>query len=614
MRQTQEGLRWRWGVLAALVLALFGLLPQLNLIRTRGRDWHGSFYTYHPDESPYAAYLNSLIQGRTRRNDPYTGLDDQPDAPLAESLFSIQFIPAYALALPARLFGLSASTIFILLAPLSAFAAALAIFWLVGMVTGESRVAATGALVVLCLGGLARGQFLVRMWGGLNTPYICFPFLRRYEPAFPFPFFFLMCALVWLALSVKNQRAAIFSAIGAGLTFALLVFSYFHLWTAAAAWLACLVLLWLLLRPEGYRRDLRNFFVMGAIAIASLAPYAYMLSHRSPLMDSQQALTLSHAPDLFRPPELLGLLVLLALVSCARRGIINWRERSIIFAASFALMPVVVFNQQVLTGRSLQPIHYEQFIANYVALLAVVLAASLIWREQAGVAWRKSTKQIALAVIVVLCLARGLMEIRFINRMLEFNVERDRGWPVLQRLADLARSTPDGVHDPSRVVVFVAPVQQVSGYKNIPDALPAVAPQPVLWALHMFVFSAIKPTELKERFYQDLYYSGIDPQQIENSDQLKNYFQHVIFGWERAMPGLTANWQPITAAEERAALIEYTSYISSFNRERAAHTMLAYIVAPANEDIDLTNIDRWYERDAGERIGDFMLYRVKLRH
>ena len=38
----------------------------------------------------------------------------------------------------------------------------------------------------------------------------------------------------------------------------------------------------------------------------------------------------------------------------------------------------------VITGRSLQPFHYEQFIANYVALIGLVVAAAIIWQGWRG--------------------------------------------------------------------------------------------------------------------------------------------------------------------------------------------------------------------------------------
>lgn len=77
------------------------------------------------DESLYSAYLRSLVDGRPRKNDPFsTTLDEQ----VSETAFSIQFVPAYVLTAFAKLFHLAASSALILLGPLAALAAGLAIF------------------------------------------------------------------------------------------------------------------------------------------------------------------------------------------------------------------------------------------------------------------------------------------------------------------------------------------------------------------------------------------------------------------------------------------------------------------------------------------------------
>ena len=96
---SQRGwMRWRLGVLAAVAMVCLALLPQFHLWANRGDDWQGTFVSFDFDEVAYASYLNALIDGRPRRNDPYTGRDDTLQQPRAESLHSIQFIAAYAIA------------------------------------------------------------------------------------------------------------------------------------------------------------------------------------------------------------------------------------------------------------------------------------------------------------------------------------------------------------------------------------------------------------------------------------------------------------------------------------------------------------------------------------
>lgn len=79
--------RWRFGVFAGICLAVFSLYPQLNLIYLRGAEYNGHYAYNDIDEVAYASYVHALIDGRPRKNDPYTGRDDSPEHPQPESLF-----------------------------------------------------------------------------------------------------------------------------------------------------------------------------------------------------------------------------------------------------------------------------------------------------------------------------------------------------------------------------------------------------------------------------------------------------------------------------------------------------------------------------------------------
>src|ERR1044072_8745568 len=111
----KNGSGWRWCALATLAIVLLAMVPQIHFWVVRGSHWNGAFTVIQGDELLYSAYVNALIDHRPRRTAPPTGRDDHPQAPLPESLFSIQFIPAYAIAIFARILGISASTSFILL-------------------------------------------------------------------------------------------------------------------------------------------------------------------------------------------------------------------------------------------------------------------------------------------------------------------------------------------------------------------------------------------------------------------------------------------------------------------------------------------------------------------
>lgn len=605
-------MRWRLGILAATALTLLALYPQFALIAKRGNQWNGSYAYFSQDEIAYSAYVNALIKGRPRRNDPYTGRDDaQGSQQQYESLFSIQFFPAYLTALPARALGLSATTMFILLTILVAFTSTLAVFWLIALVTNDEKLAATGALVVLCLGTFAILYAPLRLLFGGDTTFTFeyFPFLRRYVPGVPFPFFFIFCALVWRAFESESKRAQLANIIMAGAVFALLVFSYFYLWTAAAAWLACLAILWLIARPEGYGSVVKLFGMFGLLASAALVPYFILLANRAPTMDTVQLLALSHAPDFSRSSIKLGLIVCALIAYGAWRGHLRWRERSVLFTAAFALTPLIVFNQQVITGRSLQPLHYELYIAKYLALIALILTITLIWRGRAREQSPRFPRR-ALICASLVALAWGMIETMVeAQRHAWASLDRDEAQVIVKRLADMSQAVAPGGLDTRSMVLYVN--------LDHADISPVRAPQPVLWSPHVPAFSGVTLEENRERIYQYLYYTGedlkIDERQFETLEHRKKYLIHSLIEWGHNDPAWTVNWKQITAADVRAALQAYANYASNFSRTQAANPALSFVVIQTEAPPDFSNLDRWYERDAGERVGRFTLYRVKLR-
>src|SRR6476620_3996074 len=194
-------MKWRYGIIAGIILAIFSLYPQGKLIYNRGwSEWNGHYAYNDIDEVAYASYVKELIDGRPRKNDPYTGRDNSAETPQQESLFSIQFAGPYTIALPARLLGIPATWAMTISGAIAAFLTGLAIFWLIGLITGDSLLAMAAALIVICLGALFAGEGAIGevIGGGFSYPY--FPGLRRYIPAMAFPAFFFLVGAVWKGL------------------------------------------------------------------------------------------------------------------------------------------------------------------------------------------------------------------------------------------------------------------------------------------------------------------------------------------------------------------------------------------------------------------------------
>ncbi len=624
-------LLWRFGIIAGLFLAVFSLYPQMKMIYLRGAEWNGHYAYNDIDEVAYAAYLKALIDGRPRKNDPYTGRDNSTESPQPESLFSIQFAGPMTIAIPARVLGIGAPWAMTISGAIAAFLTAVAIFWLLGMITGDSILAMAGSLVVLAGGALFAGEGAIGEILGTSYSYPYFPGFRRYIPAMAFPAFFLLVGLVWklvcsppyegdgeLEDAADERPARAFGhpslvrrgvsqpaivVILASLAFAYTVFSYFYVWTTAAAWLGCLGVLWLIARPEGVWRDVKRLAVLGAGCASALVPYAWLLSKRSHTMDDVQLLVRTRELDLTRVPELIGFVVLAVIAAGILMKMFRLRDRATLFAISLALTPAIVFNQQVITGQSLQPIHYQVFIGNYVAGLAAVVTLGLIWRTSDG--RERLFGKLAMTALALIAAGWGFVECHYTVRVLdEVNVLRDEALPVGRRLTELAAD------DTERHKLVVLHLGIAEG-----DDLPTIAPQAVLWARHQHVFPGLDWQESKERYYQQLLYQGVSDRQLADGMKKGEDFVSMIalFGWGRHTDRLNSEYKPLTFGEIDAEVRNYAEYARGFDARREGIPKLDYLVTPIEYEPYLENVDRWYERTEREQHGKYVLYRLTLK-
>ena len=629
-------LRWRFGVVAAIFLAIFCLYPQFKMFYLRGSEWNGHYAYNDIDEVAYASYVRALIDGRPRKNDPYSGRDESPATPQPESLFSIQFAAPYSIAIPARILGIETPWAMTLSGAVAGFLAALGGFWLIARMTGSNWYGMAGSLVVFAGGALAAGEGAMPeiFFDGFSYPY--FPGFRRYIPAMAMAAVFGFFAFVWKLISMSDFGFPISDPKSANITdstddhtesamrnpqspiekfriprsaflvaaifcFAYTVFSYFFIWTTAAAWLGCLFVVWLIFRPDGFKSGVKSLVIVGAGCALSLVPYAWLLSKRSETMDDVQLLVYTRAPDFFRAPEFISIVCLLLIAIGVTTKVIKTSDRTTVFAVSLALVPLAVFNQQIVTGRSLQPIHYQVFIGNYVAALAMIVTVGMMLRRK--LTSPGSTPKLACAALTITAIAWGFVECHYTVRVLDdANIERDLALPVARRLEELGRTEAD----PYRSTVISYDMIQS-------DDLPSVAPQNVLWSRHQHVFAGMSWQENKDRYFQFLYYLNVDEDGLDYL--LKNDFvaKIALFGWGRHTDRLSSEAKPLTYGEVAAEVARYKAYIQNFNAGTAMNPKLSYAVVNNEADTDLTNLDKWYDRDGGEVIGKYTLYKLRTK-
>ena len=535
-------------ILICAFLVVVVLIPQIYLCVQRGTNWNGAYALLDTDEFGYSAYVNALIHGRPRRNDPYTGTDGA-----FESLVSIQFVPPYILSIPSRLFGFSAATAFILAIPISVIATTLTLFWLLSEF--NPRHAALATLVVICLGTLTSSNPLHLLAGGSSGG---FPIFRRYIPALTFPFLMMFCLFLWRSVS-KDARWL----VGAGLCFLVLVYSYFFIWTAALVWAFVLLILWLAIKPNK-KRTLLIILCFGFICAVSFTPYIYMLAHRNPSLGNAVSLQFTRRLDLFRGPEIYGAMTVIGIV---RR---NWRES--IFALSLVLAPFVLFNQQVVTGMSLQPFHYEAFVGNYWILIALF------------VLWKKIPRRVTFYLIVGSVVIATLLSCKLAWFGSSISTEFDR---------IAALRLPPGTVFTSNAIIA--------------DSLPTVTSNPVLWGRHAYIFSNLSPVDQRNRFFQYLYFSGMEGQRLTEALRTDFTARMEVFSQERANPILIFDSKPISEAEIEAAGKEFEVFTENY------YPQIPLVYAIVSPTDDLTRLKNWYHLEEISRAENLIIYKLSKR-
>jgi hypothetical protein len=327
-----------------------------------------------------------------------------------------------------------------------------------------------------------------------------------------------------------------------------------------------------------------------------------MLSMRADTMDSVQLLVRSHAPDLTRMPFYVGtaaVVVALLFLLLRKSGPISY---SFVFAVATGIVPFVLFNQQVVTGLSLQPIHYQVFVGNYIAGVSAVFAVGLLIGELETAARRNAG--MALIAVAVLSIVWGFVECHYTVRVLDSaNLARDRAFAVGKFLSQEALKSDNPFQ---QTVISFASIQG--------DDSPTIAPQNLLWTRHQHVFAGLSWQESKERFFTQIYYQGHSPEWLDTQLKGGNFVAMIaLFGWGRHSDRLTTDSKPLSHAEIEAEVGKFRLFTENFGKHQASNPSLDYLVLPEKGSHELVNVDRWYERSLAGKTNGYEIFKLVPR-
>ena len=180
------------------------------------------------------------------------------------------------------------------------------------------------------------------------------------------------------------------------------------------------------------------------------------------------------------------------------------------------------------------------------------------------------------------------------------NIARDQAEPVFKRLESLSSRSLDRGFAFSNSPLLAA------------SALTSCS-VPELWGPQMYSYGNTSTDDQRERFYQHLYYRGVEAQTLRMDLQNSPQTRAAVFGLRRANKVLSSNFQPVSTSEIEIQVQAYSNYVAAFSGEQASRWRLAYVILLDETPYDLSNLDRWYVRDEGRRVGSSIIYTVRLR-
>ncbi|HRH42185.1 MAG TPA: hypothetical protein PKY82_11210 [Pyrinomonadaceae bacterium] len=597
-------------ILVGLLISGVALVPQIDLWINCGNSCSGIYAITDLDEPYYAGYLQSLMDGKPRRNSPISGAVDSETTPQKESVLSIQFLASYPPALLAQAFNLSISNLMILISLVSAFFAAVAIYWLVYLFTEDNTSAFVGTLFILFLGNLAAGQGSTFSLISPDSSHILnsLVFMRRTVPAISFPALFLFIVFVWKFFNEDSSATKLKSAFLALCSFTFCVYSYYFFWTTAFAWFFSLIGLLMIFRFEKLKENLFYLIGFGVSLIIVLIPYLILISNRGTDIDSAFVINSNHAPDLWRPPEIVSYVSTALIILFVLLRQIDLKDFQVIFLLSLNLVVIIVFNQQIITGYQIQLFHYQFFCANFLATLSVFLLIFILVKQLI------SFDRLKLLMILLASLPICVGAFDTIDGSLRadtLNLRRNQLLPVLERVKIISRS-PEFQINNSKSVVLSFDLSDGAYFSGL--EIPALTSQPILWGPHLNLIPDITKKEDIRRLNTFLYFQNISSDKLKTSLSRKELWMAIGYlGPEKTSNIYSGKLTPVTEEEIERIVDDYEKFTRNFSYQDAQNPLISLVLVNRTLENNLANLDRWYERDAGQAIGDYILYQVKLR-
>ena len=262
-----------------------------------------------------------------------------------------------------KIFALDINNTILLSRLVLPFVVFLLIYGFVFLVSRDKFAALSSATVLLLADSILSYSGITRLLQGVSPDH----FLRLARPVVPaliYLFLFAFLLFFWQFYRKGNWKYGALSIIVLGLNF----YNYFYTWTYLYAFGSILILL--LIIQRNWRQVLRigSVFVGGAIVAIPYFINMYRASQFPTFEDMgiSSGIILSHQPLFMGSSMIIALLFFLFLFP-------RIDKEKYLFGLAILLTPFLTMNQQVLTGRIMQPDHYHWFFHKPLAVSFVLI-------------------------------------------------------------------------------------------------------------------------------------------------------------------------------------------------------------------------------------------------
>lgn len=591
----------------SLILIAVYCYPDVRFILGMGDEYRGIAMTGIQDEMVYLARLKALYKGH-----PWT-LSDVHNRGHAGDPWVLGFLGENFEAAVGRALGLSVVQLDLLMSALMP----VLIFWLCWRLTvdlgGGQRVGliAAGAIV---FGYYWLSPNLVQVMGLLTgqgkAPALWFQ--RPISPQFNHVLLLATLIATWRALLQPGWGWV----AAAGVLFGSLFYSFVYYWTFIAAGVGLYGLMALVRRERpAVIRCGAILFLGGLLSIPFWQNMLAVLNHPAyGYLEMRQGVVHTRAAVL--PWVHIGLIAAIGLVALLCRA-----GRPARFALAFLLGGLLCLNQQLLTGRLLQPGHWQNY--SNKTMLIIAAAAAVGWLVSSGRLGRftmlaRRGGLMTGAVLALLILAATIQQTQYYDRWKGHYADWQHLAAPLEWLSShtskdsVVLTDPLGWFGEGRPFSFNNHDLRVSGNGLPSRADTSITEREVLVYSHNSVYlppkanALITEEEFRHRYLAALHFLGYSEEEI---------LRFIRFGGGLFFRGMEALLRPdevdlerraVRSAEEAYQRIRQKDPVASLRPYRADYVLVAQQSKAASRLVDLRHqLENVYAD------GRFIIYRIK---